>query len=888
LVDAAHPSEHAHAEQTAHRAAWDSAQLADAAMDLLGCRSAEDVYEVAGDFMALLVPDAVVVVNDITPDLEWFITRKVAGADGSTLARAASLLGFELVGKRWVIDPSFRDEMLRGNLSKLPGGIVGLGPSDIPQALAGALAKAFGIHDVFVIGIADGTRALGNFTIVTRAADVVPPAHIIESFAHHCFSALAGIAHARDLAQNAERNRLLISSMAEGLALHEIILDESGKPCDYRFLEVNPAFEATTGLKAEDIIGRTVREVLPGIEPAWIERYGAVAMTGVSARFEDYSGELGRYYEILAYSPAPGLFASLGSDTTERKLADQAMRASEEKFRAVFEGATDGIFLLSGDSTVKYVNPAMAKMHGYAAEEMLSMDLKDLDTPMSAPLAPARLEQLWAGVPLTFEAEHFCKNGQVLPLDVSASLVVIGDEQYVLAFHRDMTERKRAQEALREGERWLSESQRIASLGHYIYDIDNDTWRGSPSLYDVLGVDESYQRDFAGWLAVTHPEDRDRLARYFNEDVVGKRIPFDIEYRIVRPRDGAERWVHGLGNLEYGADEQPSAMFGIIQDITDRKHTEESLRIYAELLEATPAAVTVHTPEGEFIFANERALEMHGYTHDEFLALSLHEIDVPEDAARIEERIRLISERGEASFEVAHFRKDGSVVPLAVSIRLTSWNDREVILSVATDITERKLAEQKLANSLASIIAVVGQIVETRDPYTAGHERRVSELAARIAEELGMTARQIEDIRVAALIHDVGKISVPAEILSKPGDLSKLEFELIKGHAEAGYLILTSANMDAEVTEMVHQHHERCDCSGYPRELCGDDLLEGAKVLMVADVVEAMVSHRPYRPGLGLEPALAEIERGAGLQYDGEVARACKRVFEDGFAFSEV
>ena len=203
-------------------------------------------------------------------------------------------------------------------------------------------------------------------------------------------------------------------------------------------------------------------------------------------------------------------------------------------------------------------------------------------------------------------------------------------------------------------------------------------------------------------------------------------------------------------------------------------------------------------------------------------------------------------------------------------------------------LTERERNLEKIAGSLYSVIAVVSKVVEARDPYTAGHERRVAELAVRIAAEVGMSAEQVEDIRTAAMLHDVGKISVPVEILSKPGRLSDIEFRLIKGHSESGFEILSAANMEHGIAEMVYQHHERCDGSGYPRGLKSNEILEGAKVLAVADVVEAMVSHRPYRPGLGVDAALAEIERGLGKQYDARVSKACLKCFrEHGFAFTD-
>ena len=153
---------------------------------------------------------------------------------------------------------------------------------------------------------------------------------------------------------------------------------------------------------------------------------------------------------------------------------------------------------------------------------------------------------------------------------------------------------------------------------------------------------------------------------------------------------------------------------------------------------------------------------------------------------------------------------------------------------------------------------------------------------------MGTAGEQTEEIRIAGLLHDVGKMSIPAEILSKPGKLLAIEYELIKAHSEAGYRIIASADMEGNVAEIVYQHHERCDGSGYPRGLEGDALLLESKVLMVADVVEAMVSHRPYRPALGHAAALAEIERGAGSLYDPRVVESCLRVFrETEFAFAE-
>jgi putative nucleotidyltransferase with HDIG domain len=208
----------------------------------------------------------------------------------------------------------------------------------------------------------------------------------------------------------------------------------------------------------------------------------------------------------------------------------------------------------------------------------------------------------------------------------------------------------------------------------------------------------------------------------------------------------------------------------------------------------------------------------------------------------------------------------------------------QLLEGIATHIGEamtRRRAEERIARTLTSVIDIARDIVEVRDPYTAGHQLRVCEIAVRVAKNLGMSAADVEDVRIAALIHDVGKVVVPTEILSKPGPISKTEYELLKAHAEAGHRILDAAHMEEPIPELVYQHHERCDGSGYPRGLTGDQMLMGAKVIAVADVVEAMTSHRPYRPALGLDAALAEIERGGGRLYDPEVARTCIALFRE-------
>ncbi|HBB16953.1 MAG TPA: hypothetical protein DCZ97_08110, partial [Syntrophus sp. (in: bacteria)] len=190
--------------------------------------------------------------------------------------------------------------------------------------------------------------------------------------------------------------------------------------------------------------------------------------------------------------------------------------------------------------------------------------------------------------------------------------------------------------------------------------------------------------------------------------------------------------------------------------------------------------------------------------------------------------------------------------------------------------------------AIGTTIQVLASAVESRDPYTAGHQTRSANLARTIAVEMGLPQDKIEGIRMAGSIHDIGKLSIPAEILSKPTKLSEIEFALIKAHSQRGFEMLKDVKSPWPLAEIVYQHHERMDGSGYPRNLKGEEILIEARILSVADVVEAMASHRPYRPGLGIDAALSEIEKNRGLFYDDAVADACLRLFrEKGFKLAE-
>ena len=202
-------------------------------------------------------------------------------------------------------------------------------------------------------------------------------------------------------------------------------------------------------------------------------------------------------------------------------------------------------------------------------------------------------------------------------------------------------------------------------------------------------------------------------------------------------------------------------------------------------------------------------------------------------------------------------------------------------LHVLQDISESKRAQGQLHAAFEAAIQALSATVEQRDPYTAGHQRRVAKLATAIGRELGLDEDRLSGVRIAGIIHDIGKVSVPAEILVRPGKISPTEFELIKPHPQTGYDIVKGINFPWPVAEAIRQHHERLDGSGYPQGLKGDQIILEARILAMADVVEAMCSHRPYRPSLGIEKALAEVESNRGKLYDPQVVDACLRLFRE-------
>ena len=310
---------------------------------------------------------------------------------------------------------------------------------------------------------------------------------------------------------------------------------------------------------------------------------------------------------------------------------------------------------------------------------------------------------------------------------------------------------------------------------------------------------------------------------------------------------------------------------------------------YRALFEDSRDAIYIGSTEGELNDFNQSTLDLFGYSREEMIGMSTKSVFVNADEYnKFQEEI---AQKGSVrEFGAKLRKKDGAEMDCLITSTVRLARDKTILgyQGIIRDISElvsgRRQLEKtltELREALGGTIEAMALTVETRDPYTAGHQRRVSNLARAIATEMGVSEDQIQGIRLAGVIHDIGKISVPGEILSKPGKISKNEFGIIKEHPQVGHNILNTVDFPWPIAQIVLQHHERMDGSGYPDGISGENILLEARILAVADVVEAMASHRPYRASLGIDIALREILKNRGFFYDPNVVDACLRLFNE-------
>lgn len=520
------------------------------------------------------------------------------------------------------------------------------------------------------------------------------------------------------------------------------------------------------------------------------------------------------------------------ADLTERKRVEDALRASEERLQLQVQRMPIGLIVWSPDFRVQTWNPAAEQIFGFSADEAMGKHPYELIVPGQA---QAQVNAIWARLlegdtTASSVNENQTKDGRTIICEWHNTPLRKPDGTVAgaLAMVQDITERKRTELALANAVRAL----RTLSACNMALVRARDESEILSSVCRLIVETGGYR---LAWVGV--------------------------------PEQNAAKTVRPVAQYGYEDGYFAAAKISWADNELGRGPTGTAIRTGAVQVNqnflTNPALLPWREAARQRGYQSSIALPLKGTSGD----LGVLTIYAQETDAFEEEEVKLLQELADdLTFGIETLRTRA---------------DRDRIAY------EQQHHEEILRRSLEDSIKAIAATVEMRDPYTAGHQRRVGQLAVAIARELGIGEHSIHGIELAASIHDVGKINVPAEILSKPSRLNDIELMLVKSHAQAGYDILKEIKFPWPIATMVWQHHERLDGSGYPQGLKGAEIPIESRIMAVADVVEAMASHRPYRPALGIKVALKEVERGRGTVYDEAVVDACIRLFrEKRFAFA--
>jgi PAS domain S-box-containing protein/putative nucleotidyltransferase with HDIG domain len=548
-----------------------------------------------------------------------------------------------------------------------------------------------------------------------------------------------------------------------------------------------------------------------------------------------------------------------------------------------FNESRDAIIIAGRDGRFVDFNQSALDLLGYTREEMLGMDISSLY------IDPEDRERFFreirdTGSVTDFDIRLRKKNGKVMDCLVTMTLRKSGVEKFMgyQGIIRDITVQKQAESLYNS----FANSTRTG-----VYVVQNRRFKFiNPHVLNYSKYYTMEELVNTDPIEMVHPDDREATRENAIKMLKGERqTPY--EFRLIA-KDGSVKWIlETVTPIEYYGE---PAVMGNSMDITVERETraevEEMKVLESSILDAIPHAV-IGLENRRIIFANNSVEAVFGWKPEEIIG-KMTRIFYRSDEAyeEIARRVYPVLEKQNIhSEEFPCVRRDGTEIVCMVNTSKVGdiLKDKRIVV-VYEDITERKRAQGELKLSfervqkrLKETVNALASMTEKRDPYTAGHQQRVSQLAGAIAREMKLPDEQVEGILVAATLHDIGKIYEPSEILSKPGILTDIEFLMMKVHPQIGYDILRNIEFPWPVATIVLQHHEKLDGSGYPRGLSDGNILLEARILAVADVVEAMASHRPYRAALGIDSALKEISENSGILYDADAVDSCLRLFKN-------
>jgi len=579
------------------------------------------------------------------------------------------------------------------------------------------------------------------------------------------------------------------------------------------------------------------------------------------------------------------------------KEANKGIREKEEKIyklqqfrRNIIDNTNIWINMLDNKANVTVWNKVAEKISGYSAQEVIGHNKiwewlypdeeyrKEISRKAVVIIEKGEAEE-------DSETTIRCKDGKVKTISWNSRNLTDSQGKIIgsISIGRDVTEYKQAEQAMLESEKRYRELFNHMSSGVIIYEAKEN---GRDFIIKNINpavekIEKIKKEDILGKSVLkVFPAVKDSgLFKVFQEVwKTGKPQQHLLSlYQDQRITGWRENYIYRLPLGEIVA---------VYDDITERKKAEialtESEEKYRTVFENTGTAMIIIEEDMTISVTNRQFEQLSGYSKEEIEnKIKWTKFVIPEDLERMKEyHLLRRKEKGSAltSYEFSFRDKLGEIKNIWLKIGMIPGTKKSV--ASLTDITDRKTYEGKLKKSIEDVIYTIGKITEVRDPYTSGHQLKVSKLSTAIAQEMKLPQDKIKGIRIASLVHDSGKISIPSEILSKPTKLSEIEYRLIKNHSQIGYDILKSIEFSWPIAQIVLQHHERLNGFGYPQGLKGDEILIEARILGVADVIEAMSSHRPYRPALGIDKALEEISKNKGILYDPEVVDVCLKLFK--------
>ncbi|MCJ7581711.1 MAG: PAS domain S-box protein [Candidatus Aminicenantes bacterium] len=585
-------------------------------------------------------------------------------------------------------------------------------------------------------------------------------------------------------------------------------------------------------------------------------------------------------------------------DITDRIRSEESL--SEEKIKAqkYLEVAGIMIVALNAEGVVTLINKKGCEILGYKQEELLGKNWFDCCLPnKDRVMVKSVFNKFMRGKIQSaefYENQIVTKKGDQRIVAWHNTLIKDRDGKVIgtLSSGEDVTERNQAQEELKDSADRLRILFEFAPDAYYLNDLKGTFLDGNRATEKLTG----YKREelignnlFS--LKFLSPSELNKAAKLLAKNVMRKSSGPD-EF-MLRRKDGNMVPIE-ISTYPVTIENKPIVL-GIARNITYRKKAEKALRLEEEKfrrsMDESPMGIRIVGGKEETLYANRAILDSYGYKDiAELRSVPVNKRYTPKSYAeyKLRKKKRMNGEDYPSEYEISIVKKTGEIRNLQVNRKQIFWDGNLRYQAIYQDITKRRIAETKLQETLGSlrtafggIIQVLSAIVEKRDPYTSGHQKRVADLARSIGKEMGLPREQVDGLRLGGIIHDIGKVSIPAEILSKPGLLTETEFKLVQDHPQIGYDIVRGIEFSWPIADMIHQHHERMNGSGYPQRLKGEEILLEARILAVSDVIEAMASHRPYRPALGIETALDEIKKDNGILFDPDVIEACLTLFQE-------